>query len=85
MHKVASVFLIAALAAPAFAQTAPAAGEKTPYVCWYNQSGKLTSAQAFPNSRAPQAFISTGRGGDKTWAYGLKSVDGKDCPAQVRR
>lgn len=85
MYKFATVVLIAAFAAPAFAQTAPAAGEKTPYVCWYDQTGKLTSAQAVQESKAPRQFVSTGHGGDKSWVYGMYSVDGKDCPARVRR
>ncbi len=85
MFKFATVVALAALAAPAFAQTAPAEGEKTPYICWYNQAGELTSAQAVPSGKVPRTFITTGRGGEKSWAYGINSVDGKDCPAHVRK
>ena len=90
MFKYASVVLLAAVAAPAFAQatpdqTTPATAEKAAYICWYNQAGSLTSAQIVPSGKVPRNFVITGRGGDKSWAYGLNSVDGKDCPVRVRK
>lgn len=90
MTKFAFIALLLALSVPAFADataptnTTPApAAEKTAYVCWYGTNGQLTSAQ--PSSKgAPRSFVVTGHGGDKTYAYGVYSTDGKDCPDHVR-
>ncbi len=83
MKIFASALVFAALAAPTLAQSAPA--EKVPYVCFYNAAGKFTFAKpAEPGTPANGNFVTTGRGGDQAWAYGVRSVDGTDCPKRVR-
>jgi hypothetical protein len=81
MMKFTPALFLIALAAPALAQTA--APEKVAYTCWYNTSGKLTAAKPAEGKPAPGNFVTTGRGGDQAWAYGIKSADGHECPARV--
>ena len=78
--------LAAAVAMPALAQTTPDSQpvEKVAYTCWYNASGKLTGAKPAEGTPVPSSFVPTGRGGDRAWAYGIKSTDGHECPARVR-
>lgn len=82
----ALVFLT--LAAPALAQSSPAsapAGTPVAYVCYYNAAGKFTSAKPAAEGQIVRgSFQTTGRGGDTAWVYGLKSIDGSDCPKRVR-
>jgi hypothetical protein len=83
MSKFVAAALVLAFAAPALAQSA-APAEKVAYVCWYNAAGKFTSATKATSVEGPRTFTTTGRGGDQAWAIGIKSVDGADCPKQVR-
>ena len=74
--------LALALLAPAVAQSTP---EPVAYICYYNAAGKFTSAKpAEPGKVVPANFQTTGRGGDQALTYGIKSVDGSDCPKRVR-
>jgi hypothetical protein len=86
MKNVVYALAVLAFAVPALAQSNPPAptGEKISYVCWYDANGKLTGAQAVGQAPATNKFIVTGRGGDRTWAYILKSTDGRDCPDHAR-
>jgi hypothetical protein len=86
MKTITLALFALALTAPALADTAPAApAEKAAYVCYYNAAGKLTSAKPLePGAFVPKNFTTTGRGGDETWSYSVKSTDGSDCPKRVR-
>jgi hypothetical protein len=84
MIKLLPALAFVALAAPALAQATPAPAEKVAYTCYYSASGKLTTAKPAEGTPVPRYFVTTGRGGDQAWAYGIKSVDGHECPARVR-
>lgn len=78
--KLLAVVCLFALAAPALAQDAAPIT-----TCWYNQDGKLTGTSAgAPGTHIRYVYL-TGRGGDKTWAYAIRSADAQECPARVPR
>lgn len=86
MKIFAPALVLFAAMAPALAQSAPAApAEKIAYICFYNAAGKFTSAKPAAEGKTVRGeFVSTGRGGDQAWVYGVKSTDGSDCPTRVR-
>lgn len=77
--------MLLAMSVPALAQSTPAApAEKVVYICYYNAAGKFTSSKPAEGKIVPGTFVTTGRGGDHAWVYGIKSTDGNDCPTRVR-
>jgi hypothetical protein len=84
MKKRSAILVLLAVAAPALAQSAPQAtarSEKALYTCWYSDEGKLTGVTPAAAGEIPHYLQLTGRGGDKAWAYAIRSADGHDCPA----
>lgn len=91
MKKLATVLLLAALSAPAFAQSAAsrpaaeAAPHKAYYVCWYGDNGNLADAQINTGKMkiSPYFLLLTGRGGNHAWAYEIHSTSGRNCPSSL--